>query len=127
MSQPNCFRLSDSSTRHIQRATELMEEIYANPGKSSLSRSNMRLIELRVDCSGLSLGEFLNDFYRKKLTVTAPLTPQPVRNQLQEEILPAVGFYRKCRGCDKVFTKAKSWNGHGEARCIINNRKEGEP
>jgi hypothetical protein len=100
---------SDIVERRLHKATNLLDEICANPGKASLHRANMRMIEIQVDLSGMAMGDFLDTYFRKKYS------PAPVAETPAPMLVPAA---YTCAGCKKTFDNPKAFQGHGQSRCL---------
>lgn len=109
MSQPH-YIPSEQAARRLQKATELMDEIYAHRGKASMHRANMRLIEIQVDIAGMAIGDFLDAYFQKKYRQT------PAAAALPPVVADAPVY--QCAGCQKKFTNPKAYQGHGQSRCL---------
>lgn len=100
---------SDIAERRIQKATHLLDEICANPGRASLHRANMRIIEIQTDLSGIAIGDFLDNYFHKKYS-PVQIAEAPVTIQ--------VAAAYTCAGCQRTFDNPKAFQGHGQSRCL---------
>lgn len=100
---------SDIAERRLQKATHLLDEIVANPGRVSLHRANMRIIEVQLDASSIALGDFLDNYFREKYS-PAQIAEAPAPMQV-------VAAYT-CAGCQRTFDNPKAFQGHGQSRCL---------
>lgn len=101
---------SDIAERRLQKATHLLDEIVANPGRASLHRANLRTIEVQIDLSGAAIGDFLDNYFRKKYSpVQVAEAPAPMQVE--------AAMY-KCAGCQRTFDNPKAFQGHGQSRCL---------
>lgn len=105
---------SDIVERRLQKATYMLDEICANPGRASLHRANLRTIEVQIDLSGMAIGDFLDNYFRKKYS-PAQVAEAPAPMQVARSVETAA---YTCAGCQKTFDNPKAFQGHGQSRCL---------